>query len=252
MTPVVKQRTAGVIVIGNEVLSAKIRDENTPVLLERLAGAGVRVGEVALLPDDVERISEVVRDFAHRFDVVLTTGGVGPTHDDCTWQAIGRALDRPLVLHEELVARIEERTGAPLSDEQKRMAVLPLGTRLAGKESRVPTFQIENIFVLPGVPSMVVPRIESLCASWRAPRPHLSNVYFTTDEWHAVPAIDALVAAFPDLEIGSYPIFHDVDHRLHLTLEGFDRDRVAQAVDFITEQIGSARRVRVQWREDAL
>ena len=251
MTQAQKQRTAGVVVIGNEVLSAKIRDANTPVLLEKLAAAGVRVCEVAVLPDDVARIAAVVRDFAKRFDVVLTTGGVGPTHDDCTWQAVGRALDRPLALHAELVARIEQRTGVPLTEEQKRLAVLPEGTQLVGLEARFPTFQVDNVFVLPGVPSMVVPRVDALCASWNAPRPHLSNVYFTIDEWHAVAAIDALVAAFPDLEIGSYPIFHDADHRLRLTLEGFDRDRVAQAVEFITERIGAEFRVRVQWREDS-
>ncbi len=243
-----RQTSAGLIVIGNEVLSAKVRDLNTPALLEGLGEAGIRVAEVAILPDVVARIAEVVRDFAARFDLVVTTGGVGPTHDDCTWQAVARALDKPLVLHEELVQRIEARAGKPMTTEQKRLAMLPVGTRLVGPDGRWPLLQIDNVVVLPGVPSMVASRIAPLAQLYGQARPHLATAYFRVDEWVSVPEIDAVVAEFADLEIGSYPVFEETDHKLRLTFEAFDRQRVQAAVDRIVQRLGHAHLVRLEWR----
>jgi len=243
-----RSRTAGLIVIGNEVLSAKVQDENTPVVLSKLAGAGIRVGEVALLADDVARIAAVVRDFAARFDLVVTTGGVGPTHDDCTWQAVAMALDRPLELHQALIDRVESRLGVPMTTEQRRMALLPAGTVLHAADGRWPLLQVANVFVLPGVPSLVAGRIDRLCEQFAMPRAELATVYLGVDEWDFVPAIDAVVAAHPDLEIGSYPVFDGADHRLRLTFEGHERHRVESAVHAIAGYAGQAKLVRVEWR----
>lgn len=244
----VRQTTAGLIVIGNEVLTAKVRDQNTPALLEGLSAAGIRVTEVAVLPDVVARIAQVVRDFAARFDLVVTTGGVGPTHDDCTWQAVAQALEHPLVLHEELVRRIEARAGKPMTEEQKRLAMLPRGTQLVGSDGRWPLLRIDNVVVLPGVPSMVAARIAPLAQLYGTPRPHLATACFAVDEWVSVPAIDAVVEEFSDLEIGSYPIYDDTDHKLRLTFEGYDLARVQAAVARIVERLGPRELVRLEWR----
>ena len=241
-------RTIGIIIIGNEVLSGKVRDENTPFLIDSFNRAGLRVGEVAIVADIVPRLAEVIRSFSERFDLVVTTGGVGPTHDDCTWQAVAVALDQPLELHKELVSRIETRSGETMSEEQKRMALLPRGTTLQLQDGRWPLLQARNVIVLPGVPSMVVGRIEALCARLARPRPWLATVYFTADEWVCVPAIDAVVADFADLEIGSYPVFHVADHKLRLTFEGVEEARVQAAVTQVTEAIGADQLVRVTWR----
>ena len=241
-------RTVGIVVIGNEVLSAKVRDENTPYLLERLTRAGLKVVEVAMVPDVVARMATVIREFAARCDLVITTGGVGPTHDDCTWQAVAEALDRPLELHQELIDRVEQKSGTVMTPEQRRMAMLPQGTQLSTADGRWPMLQVANVLVLPGVPSMVMSRVEALCARVGRPRPWLASVYFTCDEWTCVAAIDALVAAFPDVEVGSYPIFHEADHRLKLTLESEDELQVRAAVDQVTAGIGAAHLVRVTWR----
>ncbi|MSP91236.1 MAG: competence/damage-inducible protein A [Myxococcales bacterium] len=237
--------TVGLVVIGNEVLSAKVRDENGPLLLDRLARGGARVVEVAMVRDDPDRIAAVVREFAARFDHVITTGGVGPTHDDCTWIAIGRALQRPLALHAGMLERMEARNGGPLTPEQQRLAVLPEGTELVGDAHRWPLLKVANVWVLPGVPSMVAHRADKLAALLGGPRPWLCTVFFGADEWVSVPAIDSVVAAFDDVEVGSYPVFHDADHRLRVTFEGGERERVEAAATWLSDQLGTV--VRIAW-----
>lgn len=246
-----RQPTAGLIVIGNEVLSAKVVDANTPALLQRVNEAGLRVGEVALLADEIPRIAEVVRGFSRRFDLVITTGGVGPTHDDCTWKAVAEAFGVPMQLHGELLSRLEARVGHPLSDEQRRLAWLPAGTQIDWSVGSWPLLRVANVHVLPGVPSMVAARIGQILAQLRQQRPQLATLYFGVDEWSHVAPIDRVVADFADLDVGSYPIFGDADHRLQVTLEGFDRGRVAAAAEQLVAAIGREHLVRLVWRGDA-
>lgn len=245
-----RQPTAGLIIIGNEVLSAKVADANTPLLIQRVSEAGLRVGEVAIVPDDIDRIAEVVRGFAARFDLVVTTGGVGPTHDDCTWKAVAQAFGLPMELHGGLIARIEAKVGHALSAEQQRLAWLPAGTQIDASDGRWPLLHYGNVHVLPGVPSMVASRIGQILERFRQARPQLATVYFSADEWSHVAQIDAVVAEFADLDIGSYPIFGDADHRLQITLEGFDRERVQAAAEQLIQTLGRQHLVRVVWRED--
>lgn len=241
-------RNVGFIIIGNEVLSGKVRDANTPFLIDSFTQAGIRVGEVAMVADDVPRLAEVIRGFSARFDLVITTGGVGPTHDDCTWQAVAKAIDAPLELHHDMLARMEARSAVKLTEEQRRMAFLPRGTVVDMDAVRWPILQVKNIIVMPGPPSMVHPRVERLCAKLARPRPWLATAYFTADEWQSITHIDAVVGSFPDLEIGSYPVFTPNDHKLRLTFEGPDEERVKAAVAQVTEALGPDTLVRVTWR----
>jgi molybdopterin-biosynthesis enzyme MoeA-like protein len=117
-----------------------------------------------------------------------------------------------------------------------------------GSDGRWPLLQIDNVVVLPGVPSMVASRIGPLAELYGTPRPHLATVCFAVDEWVSVPAIDAVVAEFSDLEIGSYPIYDDADHKLRLTFEGYDLARVQAAVARIVERLGAGELVRLEWR----
>lgn len=202
-----------------------------------------------MLPDVVERIAEVIRAFSTRFDLVVTTGGVGPTHDDCTWKAVALALNRPLVRHDALIARIEARAGHRLTPEQARLAMLPEGTEMLGTDGRWPTLRLENIYVLPGVPALVVGRVDHICALFSRAPAHLATVDFACDEWNALPQIDAVVDSYADLEIGSYPIYGDGAHKLRLTFEGEDLARVQSAVDAVSSSIGVARLIAVIWRK---
>ncbi len=243
-----RQPAAGIVVIGNEVLSVKVEDRNTPALLHGLNEAGIRVGEVAIIADDEERIAEVVAGFARRFDLVITTGGVGPTHDDCTWKSVARAFGVPMVENPIVLAKMERRLGHAPTPEQRRLAWLPQGTELDEVQGKWPLLRLRNVYVLPGVPSLVLSRLPQICARWGGQRPDLATAYWRCDEFEVVPAIDAVVAEFGDLEIGSYPILEPDDHKLRLTFEGWDRTRVAQAVTRATERIGKEQLVRVEWR----
>jgi len=244
--------TVGVIVVGNEILTARVRDANTPRILSQLAGVGARVVEVAILPDDPARVAAAVADLAARCDWVITTGGVGPTHDDCTWEAIAAAFGAPLGRHAELAAMAERFLGARLDGGLARLAQLPIGAEIAPGGSAWPLLRFRNVFVLPGVPALVARNLDDVCAllvrDGAAPDP-AAVVYLDVDEWRAVDAIDRVVAGHGAVAIGSYPIFDRGDHRLKLTFEAPRRDQVEAAIAALVATVGADHCVRVEWRE---
>src|SRR5262245_15821280 len=139
--------TAGILIIGNEILSAKVQDENAPYLLSALRGRGVDVGRVHVIPDVVEEIAEEVRRLSAAFDYVLTTGGVGPTHDDVTMEGVAAAFGRPLVLNPEMEASLRRALGSEVqpNESQLKMCQLPSGAKLiATRELWFPVVQVEN------------------------------------------------------------------------------------------------------------
>jgi molybdenum cofactor synthesis domain-containing protein len=241
------RNTVGVVVIGDEVLSQKVQDANTPAILAAMAANGIDVGEVAMLPDVPARIAAVVADFAARFDFVVTTGGVGPTHDDCTWASVADALDEPIELHQEMYERMLQRISTGVSEQQKRMAMLPRGTQIAD-ESGAYLFWCHNVYVMPGIPSMVRSAIDSVAQRYGAALRGLATVYFSRDEWDSVAQVDAIVAAFPDVTVGSYPVVHRDDHRHRVTLEGDDVVRLREAAVALIDDIGHTHHVRTAWR----
>ncbi len=243
-----RRQRAGIVVIGNEVLSRKVADRNTDTILATMARHGVVVAEVAILPDVQERIAAVVADFAARFDLVVTTGGVGPTHDDCTWRAVADALGRPIVRHEPLLAAMKARLGGHVTPEQERMAHLPRGAEVV-LEAGAFFLHVGAVYVLPGVPSMVSRHVEIIAQRHAGDVPVLANVYFTAQEWHVVAAIDAVVAGHPGVDIGSYPIFDADDHHLRLTVESGDAAAVRAAVAALIEGIGADTHVRTEFAD---
>lgn len=243
------RKTVGVVVIGDEVLSRKVDDANTPTILDAMVRHGIDVGEVAMIRDELPRIARVVADFARRFDFVLTTGGVGPTHDDCTWAAVGAAFDTPVELHAGMWARMQERMPEGVSDEQKRMAMLPRGVMIEAQGGAY-LFSLNNVFVMPGIPAMVRRTTEVIATRYSSELRPLATVYFTRDEWDSVAEVDRLVAAFSDLAIGSYPVLDGEDHRHRVTVEGEDPRAVQRAVAALIEDIGAPLHVRTHWRPE--
>jgi len=240
----IRRRRAAILIIGNEILSGKIRDENSPYLARELASLGARVERIVTVPDEVEVIAHHVADLAARFDVVLTSGGVGPTHDDKTFEAIAAAFGLELELSQELLGFIERVGRRPATPEQQRMARIPKGSAFADPGGLWPTILVRNVYVFPGVPAILRQKFEALRERFRGPPRALTTVYLDRDEWTIVARIDATVAAHPDVEVGSYPVMGE-HYRTRLTFEADDPEHVRAAVADLLARFSAAEIVRV-------
>ena len=224
-------KTAGIILIGNEILSGKIKDENAAYLCRELRALGVDVRRIAVIPDEVALIADEVAAFTKAFDLVFTSGGVGPTHDDVTIEGVARAMAVPVVRHPELVALLERYYRGKVTEAALRMAEIPEGAELVGGESvRFPTILMRNVYVLPGVPEIFRAKFEALRERFRDQPIHLKNVFVTIGEGTLADYLNRLLAAFPLLQLGSYPEFSNPEYKVKVTLESRDRGYVEQAL----------------------
>lgn len=227
-------KTAGILVIGNEILSGKITDANSPHLCQELRTLGVDVRRLVVLPDDVEVIAEHVAAYASAFDYVLTTGGVGPTHDDVTVEAVARGLDRGLVIQPDLYALLQENWVDRPAAVRDKMASVPAGTRLLMKPSLpIPVLQVCNVYVFPGIPKLFRRLFEDVKERFRESPFHGRNIFVRARESAIAHHLDAVTAAFPDLMLGSYPEVDNPAYQIKLTLESKDAAYLAQAHDHL-------------------
>ncbi len=235
--------SASLVVIGNEILSGKIVDTNTPFLISELRSLGVALREIVVVPDEVDRIAEALRRVAPRSDYVFTSGGVGPTHDDVTMEGIAAAFSVPVVRHARLEALLRgyyELQKLPLLEANLRMADVPQGADLLeGPDLRWPVVRMQNIYILPGIPEIFRRKFVALRERFRDTPFVLRKVYVLCEEGQIAADLTAVAAAFPDVAIGSYPrIKPDEDgHRVLLTLEGKESVLVQSAVDNLLSRI---------------
>jgi molybdenum cofactor synthesis domain-containing protein len=226
--------TACVLIIGNEILSGRTPDANLAFLAQGLNGAGIRLREARVIPDDHDLIVSTVNEVRRAFDYVFTTGGIGPTHDDITAQCMADAFGAALIVHPE-ARRLLETHYPPghLNEARLRMAMVPEGAVLLPNPiSRAPGFQIGNVFVLPGVPSIMQGIFEQLKYRLVGGEKVLSrSVSCHLAEGTLAQDLGALQERYPDLEIGSYPYFRRGDFGVTLVLRGTDRDRLAAATE---------------------
>ncbi|MEC9071309.1 MAG: competence/damage-inducible protein A, partial [Myxococcota bacterium] len=157
------QPTAAVVVIGDEVLSGKVDEQNAAFMIRRFRSLGVSLKRVVIVPDEMEDIGEAVRSASERFDIVCTTGGVGPTHDDITIEAIAQAFGVSTVSHPRLEALVREYFGADASEAQLRLALVPDGTTLDGGDGPPwPTARFRNVVIFPGIPRLMASKFDAI------------------------------------------------------------------------------------------
>ena len=156
-------KTAGILLVGNEILSGKIQDANAAYLCRELRALGVDVRRIAVIPDEVGLIADEVVAFSREFDVVFTSGGVGPTHDDVTIEGVARAMGVAVVRHPTLVELIQRHFQGRATDAHLKMAEVPEGAELI-VDGRLgfPTIKCENIYILPGIPEILEQKFQSL------------------------------------------------------------------------------------------
>lgn len=217
-------RTAAALVIGNEILSGKIADANVHELAKMLRALGVRLERVVMLPDEMEPLAHEIRHLSERYDVVFTSGGVGPTHDDITIAAVARAFDLPVVEHPELAALMRGVYGERLTEAHLLMARVPEGSALcASPEVEWPTPVTRNVWMLPGIPDLFRLKLLTAREHLRGPAPFVTrSLYLRTEEPLLKPLLDQVVARHPEVEIGSYPKWFDPTYRTLITFDARD------------------------------
>lgn len=225
----------GIIIIGNEILSGSVADVNSTYLAAEIFAAGASLLEIATVPDVSSAIAEKVKEFSERFDLVFTTGGIGPTHDDITYEAIALAFGRATYRHPEL-ERIGREFKREVTPAVLKLITVPEGARpLPSGDFIWPPMMVENVVMLPGIPSL----IEKQKGAWR---PLLPDTPFVVREVKAFCRETALARAagdtardHPEVELGSYPKIQQRPHYVLLRFTGRDKDKVDFAVQhFLT------------------
>ncbi len=223
--------TAAALVIGNEILSGKVQETNSRDLALLLRRLGVRLETILVIPDDRRRIADAVSHLSKSYDWLFTSGGVGPTHDDVTIEAVADAFGVRACLDEGAVRLLRAHYGERCTDGHLRMALVPEGATLETIASvRWPTVRMGNTFVLPGIPEVFRMKLAVVEAVVGRHTPFVSHaVYTNMDEGHLKPLLDAVVAAFPLVDVGSYPTWTDPRFRTKLTFDGQDEAAVSAA-----------------------
>lgn len=228
--------TAALLVIGNEILTGETRDANLAFLGTELAGLGIRLAEARVVADDEGAIVAALNELRRRFDYVFTTGGIGPTHDDITAASVAKAFGRPLTLHPEaheiLLGYYEP---GELNQARLRMAHTPEGAQLVENPiSSAPGFQVENVFVLAGIPSVMQAMFGSLRHRLTGGQRVLSETIVAyLAEGHMAAGLGAIQAANPDVEIGSYPFHKEGRYGARLVLRATEPERLALVSDAV-------------------
>lgn len=230
--------TAGILVIGNEILSGKVVDTNSPYLCRELRELGVEVERIVTIPDVIGVIAEHVKAMSQAYDFVLTSGGIGPTHDDLTIDGVAAAFGRPLEHSESIAGRIRRATGQDPNESQLKMAQVPAGsTLLDAGDLWFPLVIVENVFILPGIPDLLKKKFQSVRDRFRGVPFVLHRVYVTRMESEIAALLHELLQEFPDLMLGSYPRMHEESFRVMLTLESRDSTYVKRALDSLLERL---------------
>ena len=233
--------TAGILVIGNEILSGKVVDSNSPYLCEQLREIGVDVERIVTIPDVIEQIASEVKMMSQAYDYVFTSGGIGPTHDDLTIEGVAAAFGRPIEHNESIADRIERAMGRKLNESQLKMAQAPAGAELLDSgDLWFPLVVVENVYVFPGIPELLRKKFESARDRFRGVPFVLRRVYVKRRESDIAESLHALLGEFPELLLGSYPKMREEGYKVLLTLESRDGAYVQRALDSLVVRLTEA------------
>jgi molybdenum cofactor synthesis domain-containing protein len=233
--------TAAILIIGDEILSGRTQDANTRYIAKYLAEIGVDLREARVVPDEEDEIVAALDALRARYTYVFTTGGIGPTHDDITADAVGRAFGVEVVEHPEAIALLRERfTEEELNPARRRMARAPKGARLVrNAASRAPGFWIDNVIVMAGVPIIMQSMMDTVGPQLRSGPPILAE----SIEAGAIPEgnyamrLEEIARTHERVSIGSYPQFSSAGIRNQIVLRSRDATSLAQAAQAVRDML---------------
>ena len=220
-----------ILIIGNEILSAQVEDTNLKTMLARFNQEGYPVDEVRVVRDDMDQIAASVRELSSKSRYLVSTGGIGPTHDDITLEAYALAFNQPLILHPKLEGRIRSYFRDKVEPSSLRMARVPKNTVLADMgSSSWPIIRVENCFILPGLPEVFYKKFEGVLNLLpKVEAFHRAALFTGSDETVFAKTLTDCQAAFPEVEIGSYPTFDRTVYAAKVTING-KREQSVKAV----------------------
>jgi len=227
------------VIIGNEVLTGRIEEKNSAFFVRRFRALGVRLREVCFVEDRVDAIADTLRRLAPAHDQVVTSGGIGPTHDDVTIEAVAAAFDAPVVESPALVSLLERLLGARATPGHLRMARIPEGGELVfGGDVRWPVLKMANVYIFPGVPWLLRSTFEAIESRFACETPLLVGAFAVASEEALIcERLDAVAARHGLVEIGSYPRFDGLAWSLRLTLESTSWDAIAAAARDVRREL---------------
>jgi molybdenum cofactor synthesis domain-containing protein len=237
--------TAAILVIGDEILSGRTQDTNTNYIAKFLGTLGIDVCEARIVPDVEDEIVAALNALRARYTYVFTTGGIGPTHDDITADAVAKAFGVGIDYHPEAMAMLAARyKPGEFNDMRKRMARIPLGAELVRNSASVaPGIHIGNVFVMAGVPMIMRAMMEDVTPLLkRGALVHSATVGARVGEGRIAEGLAAIARDFPELSIGSYPYYREDGFGTQLVARGRDAakvERAAQAIEALIRAEGS-------------
>ncbi len=237
--------TAALVVIGDEILSGRTQDKNVAQVATWLNEQGIRFEEVRVVPDNSDRIGEAVNALRTKHDYLFTTGGIGPTHDDITVDAVAAAFGVPVVLHPEarqiLVDYYRDRPGG-LTEARLRMARVPEGAELLrNPSSGAPGIRMDNVYILAGVPSIAASMLEALAGELQGGRPVVSvTVGARAPESDVADLLRETEEAHPGVAIGSYPFFKEGGYGSNFVIRSEDGELARVTGNELSERLRAA------------
>jgi molybdenum cofactor synthesis domain-containing protein len=242
-----RDRTAALIVIGNEILSGKVVDTNSSYLARELRALGVSLRRIVVIPDEIDTIAAAVRELRSECEVVFTSGGVGPTHDDVTIGGVAVGLGRAVIRHPSLESKLREFFGDGVNEARLKMAEVVEGTELLYEGNlSFPTLRVENIYILPGIPEIFREKFDALRQRFAADPFHLRAIYTSAPESTIASSLNEVLRTFPALLLGSYPKLNDPEYRVRVTLESKDREYLERAFEALLRLLPPGAVVRTE------
>ncbi len=238
-----KQKTAAAVIIGDEILTGKVKDENTFVLSQLLFERGVCLNKVEVIPDVVDEIASVVRRLSNSFDYVFTSGGIGPTHDDKTYESVAKAFNLPLEFRESIVEEIAAFYNKSLNDikinkAMQKMLVLPQPCEIVPTHVLwLPLVVVKNVYVFPGVPRLFADLLHAVKDRFCGQAKERVLVYTKKSESEIAGVLEEIQTKYPEVAIGSYPKYKHDSYNVMISLESFDAELIKEAVNKVEAAI---------------
>ena len=236
--------TASMLVIGDEILSGRTRESNMNFLAIELSKVGIDLKEVRIVRDYKPAIISAVINLSSSFDLVFTSGGIGPTHDDITSECMAEAFNRPLEIHKDARNKLEDyyrELGKKLNSSRLGMARIPKGAELIENSvSAAPGFSIGNVHVMAGIPKVFQAMVSNIIKTLKKGTPTLSKtIKLSLAEGEIAYILEKLSSAYPELSIGSYPFVENDEFGVDIVVRGERSDLIDQFINNLEAKIES-------------